>query len=303
LRSSQILGLGKGASSLALGFDRFADLASSAPFLDRFWEAGGNVLDTAWLYQGGRTERILGDWLRSRGVRSAAVIVAKGAHPPHCRPDAVREQLVQTLERLQTDHVDVYFLHRDDPDVPVGEFVDALDAEVRAGRIRGLVGGSNWTLERMDQAIAYAERSGRTQPGALSNQLSLAEMLQPVWPCTQSCFSPTWRAWLQQRQLPNFAWGCHARGFLAARAGRATSDSAEQIRVWHSAANLARRDRADLLARERGASVGQVALAYLRHQSFPVVSIIGPRTLEQLDDSLASRTIELTPEQVAWLEG
>lgn len=300
MRSSEILGLGKGVSPLALGFDRFVDLASSAPFLDRFREAGGNVFDTAWLYQGGRTERILGDWLRSRGVRSEAVIVAKGAHPPHCRPDAVREQLAQTLERLQTDHVDVYFLHRDDLAVPVGEFVDALDAEVRAGRIRGLVGGSNWTLERMQQAIDYAERSGRHRPAALSNQLSLAEMLQPVWPDTQSCSSPAWRAWLQQRQLPNFAWGCHARGFLA---NRAAPDSPEQIRVWHSDANLARRERAGLLAQQLGASAGQVALAYLLHQPFPVVPIIGPRTLPQLDDSLASRALQLTPEQVAWLEG
>ena len=68
-------------------------------------------------------------------------------------------------------------MHRDNPDVPVGEFVDAMDAEVKAGRIRGPFGGSNWTRERMDEAIAYAERTGKQKPGALSNNFSLAEML------------------------------------------------------------------------------------------------------------------------------
>ena len=72
-------------------------------------------------------------------------------------------------------------MHRDNLDVPVGEFVDAMDAEVKAGRIRGPFGGSNWTMARMDEAIAYAESTGKQKPGALSNNFALADMLDPIW--------------------------------------------------------------------------------------------------------------------------
>ena len=93
----------------------------------------------------------------------------------------IGRQLAESLERLGTDHVDVYFMHRDNPDVPVAEFVDALDAEVRAGRIRGPFGGSNWTRERFDEAVAYAGANGKAAPTALSNNFSLAEMVEPIW--------------------------------------------------------------------------------------------------------------------------
>ena len=109
------------------------------------------------------------------------MVIGKGAHTPLCYPEMIGKQLTQSLDRLQTDHVDIYFMHRDNPDVPVGEFVDAMDREVKAGRIRGPFGGSNWTMQRMDEAIAYAERTGKQKPGALSNNFSLAEMLEPIW--------------------------------------------------------------------------------------------------------------------------
>ena len=108
--------------------------------------------------------RCFGEWLANRGVREQSVIIGKGAHTPLCYPDVIGKQLAQSLDRLQTDHVDIYFMHRDNPDVPVGEFVDAMDREVKAGRIRGPFGGSNWTMARMDEAIAYAERTGKQRP-------------------------------------------------------------------------------------------------------------------------------------------
>ncbi|TIU30439.1 MAG: aldo/keto reductase, partial [Mesorhizobium sp.] len=128
---------------------------------------------------------------------------------------------------------DVYFMHRDNPDVPVGEFVDAMDREVKAGRIRGPFGGSNWTMERMDEAIAYAERTGKQKPGALSNNFSLAEMLEPIWAgCVTSSTDP-WKAWLTSRQMPNFAWSSQGRGFFTDRAGRDKQDNEELVRVWY----------------------------------------------------------------------
>src|SRR5690606_35751807 len=130
---------------------------------------------------------------------------------PLVYPDVVGRQLGETLERLKTDYVDVYFIHRDNPIIPVGEFVDAMDEQVRAGRIRGPVGGSNWTRERMDEAIAYARANGRAVPAALSNNFSLAEMLDPIWAGCVAASDDAWKAWLKERQIPNFAWSSQGR--------------------------------------------------------------------------------------------
>lgn len=297
-----LAGLAKAASAVALGFEDFRTFASGAVLLDAFWEKGGNVFDTGWIYGGGYTERLLGEWLTSRGLRDEAVVIAKGAHSPLCYPDVIGKQLAQTLDRLQTDHVDVYFMHRDNPDVPVGEFVDAMDAEARAGRIRGLFGGSNWTMERMDEAIAYAERTGKQKPGALSNNFALAEMLEPIWAGCVTASTPAFKAWLVERQIPNFSWSSQARGFFTDRAGRDKRDNEELVRTWYSEQNFARRDRAIELASKLGKTPIQVALAYVLAQPFPSVPLIGPRTLAELDDSLHALDIELAPELVAWLE-
>ena len=156
-RRRSLPGLPKELSVVALGFEDFRTFSSGAILLDAFWEAGGNLFDTAFVYGAGYTEKLFGDWHTSRGVREEAVLIGKGAHTPLCYPDVIEKQLTQSLDRLKTDYVDIYFMHRDNPDVPVGEFVDAMDAEVKKGRIRGIFGGSNWTRERIDAANAYAE--------------------------------------------------------------------------------------------------------------------------------------------------
>lgn len=296
-----IPGLDKQASAVALGFEDFRTFASGAILLDAFWEAGGNIFDTAYIYGGGNTEKLFGQWHTSRGVREDAVVIGKGAHSPLTYPDVIGKQLTESLDRLQTDYVDIYFMHRDNPDVPVGEFVDAMDAEVKAGRIRGPFGGSNWTRERLDEAIAYAERTGKTKPQALSNNFALAEMLDPVWDGCVTAGTPEFTQWLVDRQVTNFSWSSQARGFFTDSAGRDKRDNEELVRVWYGEQNFERRDRAVELARELGHSPIHVALAYVLAQPFPSVPLIGPRRLVELDDSLKAFDIRLTPEQVSWL--
>lgn len=298
-----IPGLGKEASVAALGFEDFRTFASGSILLDAFFEKGGNMFDTAFIYSGGYTEKLLGEWHKSRGVRNDVVIIGKGAHSPLCYPDVISKQLDVTLDRLQTDHVDIYFMHRDNLSVPVGEFVDAMDAEVKKGRIRGPFGGSNWTKERMDEAIAYADRTGKQRPGALSNNFALAEMLDPIWAGCVTSSTPAFKQWLIDRQFPNFSWSSQARGFFTDRAGRDKRDNEELVRCWYNDQNFGRRDRAVELAHKLGKSPIHVALAYVLAQPFPSVPLIGPRTLGELDDSCLAFDIRLTPEQVKWLEG
>ena len=297
-----IPGLTKQASVVALGFEDFRTFSSVSILLDAFYEAGGNLFDTGFVYGAGKTESLLGEWHTNRGTREEMVIIGKGAHSPLCYPDVIGKQLAQSLDRLQTDYVDIYFMHRDNLDVPVGEFVDAMDAEVKAGRIRGPFGGSNWTKERMDEAIAYAKRTGKTAPGALSNNFALAEMIKPIWAGCIAASDDAYKAWLTEHQIPNFSWSSQARGFFTDRAGRDKLDNEELVNTWYSEKNFGRRDRAVELAKQLNANPIHVALAYVLAQPFPSIPLIGPRTLYELDDSIKAFAIKLTPEQVKWLE-
>lgn len=297
----EIPGLAKPASVLAMGFEDTTTFPGASIMLDGFFERGGNLYDTGWVYGGGRTDAVLGEWLRARGVRDEVVIIGKGAHSPLTYPDVIARQLAETLERLGTDHVDVYFMHRDNPEVPVGEFVDAMDAEAAAGRIRGPFGGSNWTRARFDEAVAYARRTGRRAPTVLSNNFSLAEMNDPIWDGCVAASDAEWRQWLAERGVVDFAWSSQGRGFFTDIAGRDRPGTPEIARVWYSEENFGRRDRAMELAARRGVGPLHVALAYVLAQPFQVVPIIGPRRLVELDDSLRALDVKLTPEEVRWL--
>ena len=297
-----IPGLGKQASAVALGFEDFKTFASGTILLDAFWEKGGNIFDTGFVYGAGYTEKLFGEWHKNRGTREGAVLIGKGAHSPLCYPDVIAKQLTVSLDRMQTDYVDVYFMHRDNLDVPVGEFVDAMDAEVKAGRIRGPFGGANWTKERFDEAVAYAERTGKTKPMALSNNFALSEMLVPIWDGCVTASTDDWKAWLNEKQVTNFSWSSQGRGFFTDRAGRDKLDNEELIRCWYNDKNFARRDRAIELANKLGHNPIHVALAFVLTQPFPSIPLIGPRTLGELDDSLKAFEIKLTPEQVNWLD-
>ncbi|HZY67361.1 MAG TPA: aldo/keto reductase, partial [Devosia sp.] len=291
----QITGVSQPTSLVAMGFEFFPTFASASILLDAFYERGGNLFDTAWVYGSGRSETIFGQWHKSRGVkRDSYVLIGKGMHTPLNYPDQIGKQLTQSLERLGTDHVDIYFMHRDNENVPVGEFVDALNAEVNAGRIRDIFGGSNWTRERFDAALRYAKKNGLTPPAALSNNFALAEMVNPVWPGCIAASDDEWKAWLKRRKLPVFAWSSQARGFFTEAAGRDKRDNPELVNAWYSPRNFKRRDRAVKLAAELGVQPIQVALAYVLNQPLEVVPLIGPRSVGELDVSLAATAIELT---------
>ncbi|MCW2242364.1 aldo/keto reductase [Azospirillum canadense] len=295
------LGLGKLASRIVTGGMALKTYPLAATVYDAFFEAGGTMFDTAYVYGQGNVDRLLGQWLRSRGVREEVVIIGKGAHTPHCTPDAIRPQLFETLDRLGTDYVDLYFMHRDDPSVPVGEFVDVLDALVREGRIRKF-GGSNWTIARMDEANAYAARHGKRGFELLSNNFSLAEIVEPMWEGCIASSDDDSVDWLRHTQIPLFAWSSQARGFFTDRAGRDKFDDPVMAKCWYSETNFQRRDRVHALAAKLGVTPAQVALACLLVQPHPIFPIIGPATLAELRDSLGALRTRLTPEDAVWLK-
>lgn len=295
-----IAGLAKPVSRLVMGCDNQTTLPHAAAMWDDFFERGGNAFDTAFIYGGGLQEKLLGWWMRHRGIRDEVVVIAKGAHTPACNPDDMRRQLQTSLERLQTDHADIYLLHRDNPDIPVGEFVDALNAEVQAGRIR-VFGGSNWSLKRVAAANRYAQRKGLQGFGVVSNNFSLARMVDPVWPGCVSCSDAESRRWLKKHRLPVLSWSSQARGFFTDRAAPDKHDDEQLVRCWYSDDNFERRGRAHALAVKKGVTPIAIAAAYVLAQPFPTFALIGPRLLSETVSSLPCLGVTLSPRELAWL--
>ena len=276
-------------SRLALGTLGFSLKTRDRDYalFDAWLEAGGTVIDTAHVYEDGDAERVLGRWLADRpGARERIVMVTKGAHPDGDRrrvtPADIAADLRDSMERLGGP-VDLYLLHRDDPQVEVGEIVDALDAHRRAGEIRAF-GVSNWTLPRIEEANAYAAAKGVAGIACNSPHLSLAVQNEPPWPGCMSATDAASREWHTRTGMPLLAWSAQAGGYFAGR----DSD------VYDNADNRERRNRAEELGRRTGHTAHAVALAWVLAQPFPVIAAIGPHSVEHLNTSLEALDVSLS---------
>lgn len=298
--SAAIAGLDKPVSRLIMGCDNQETMAHGAAVWDDYYERGGLTFDTAYIYGGGLQEKLLGHWVKHRGLREEVSLIVKGAHTPYCNPDDLVREFDVSLGRLQTGYADLYVMHRDNPDVPVGEFVDVLNEQVRAGRIR-VFGGSNWSLPRIAAANRYAARKGLQGFGVVSNNFSLARMVNPVWGGCIAASDPDSRRWLKKHQFPLLAWSSQARGFFTDRAGPDKRDDEQLVRCWYSDDNFARRERAVALAAKKGVTPIAIAAAYVLHQPFPTFALIGPRFIHETVSSLDCLKVELTPRELAWL--
>lgn len=302
MRYGSIEGVGKPVSRLVMGVDNQRTWPHAAVMLDDFFERGGTCFDTAFVYGSGRCEELLGTWLQRRRVREQAVILGKGAHTPFCTPDDLTRQLLVSLERLQTDYVDIYMLHRDNPEVPVGEFISVLNEHYDAGRMHAF-GASNWSLDRVDEANRWAADHGLRGFSALSDNFSLARMVEPPWAGCVAASDEESKAWLVRHQLPLMPWSSQARGFFApGRASRDDLTDAELVRCWYSDGNFERLARARSLAASRGVDTIVIALAYVLCQPFPTFPLIGPRALIETDVSMRALAVELEPDQLRWLD-
>ncbi|WP_112237034.1 aldo/keto reductase [Kribbella monticola] len=296
----EVPGLAKPVSRLVMGVDNQPTLPHAAMIFDDFFERGGTTFDTAYIYSGGRGEKLLGQWMKSRGNRDDVVVIGKGAHTPHCDPESITRQLGESLDRLQTDHVDLYLMHRDNEEIPVGEFVDVMDSHFRAGRIKAY-GGSNWSLERFDEANAYAAAHGKQPLTLLSNHLSLARAYDVPWAGCRHVSDDESQAWLRERQVALFPWSSQARGFFTGRAKPEDRSDEELVRCFYSDENFERLRRARELASKHGVEPTAIALAWLLHQPYPVFPLIGPRQISETRTSTPGLSVALSADEVAWL--
>lgn len=278
--------------------------------LDAVYELGCMTFDTAHVYGNGDVERVLGRWIRTNGIREQVVILDKGAHHNQDRkrvtPFDIASDIHDSLARLQTDHIDLYALHRDDPSAPVGPIIEALNACQRAGKI-GLFGASNWRAERIAAANAYAEEHGLAPFVFSSPHFSLAVLVEAPW---DDCISITGdfafeQQWYAANDMPIFCWSSLAGGWFSDRITRENAAShAEELcmRCYCSEDNWKRLDRARQLGAEIGATPAQIALAYVRRQAFNTIPLVAAYSPAEFKDLAAALDIALTDRDVDWLD-
>jgi aryl-alcohol dehydrogenase-like predicted oxidoreductase len=286
--------------ALCLGGNVFgwtADEPQSRAVLDAYVGAGGNFIDTAnsYLTEHGRSETIIGRWLADRGDRDELVVATKvgGGRGPvrNLRAETIEGEAHASLERLQTDRIDLYYAHFDDLQTPLEESLRAFDALVRAGTVRHL-GASNYTPERLTAALE------------LQRDLGLAEftVLQPQYSLVERDFEHTLLPIAEAWDLAVAPYFALASGFLTGKYrpdGEAVeSQRADGARAYLDRGGAAVLEALDAVAAAHETTVAAVALAWLRARPPVIAPIASARTTEQLDQILPGATIALTAAEV-----
>jgi aryl-alcohol dehydrogenase-like predicted oxidoreductase len=292
---------------LALGGNVFgwtADEATSFDILDAFVAEGGDMVDSADVYsawvpghQGGESETVIGNWLkRSPAKRDKVVIATKVGFFEGLAPDKIAAACDASLRRLGIETIDLYYHHKDDPNVPLAESLGAMDALVKAGKVRA-IGLSQYSAERLDEAIRAAEANGLARPCALQTWYNLVER-------------PKLEGELRDTALAHGMgivpfYGL-ANGFLTGKY-RSKDDLEKSVRGLRNVEYLEGRgmrvlEALDRVAAETGAALATIALAWTIAQPGVTSTLASATSVDQLKQSIAAMHLRLTPKQLALLD-
>ena len=294
-------------SALCLGGNVFgwtSDEAQSHQVLDAFVEAGQNFVDTADVYSawapghtGGESETVLGTWMASRSNRDRVVIATKVAQHPDAQglsQPTMTRACEASLRRLQTDHIDLYYAHVDDPDTPQEETLAAFDALVRDGKVRAIA-ASNFSAERLRSAQEISEREGLARYVAVQDRYNLM---------ARSGYEGEYAVAVAELGLLSFPYSGLATGFLTGKyRDPATQDSprTQAARAHQGERGERVLDAVAAVADAHGVTMTAVSLAWLAAQPTVSAPIASARTVEQLPDLLAMVDLQLTPHELAQL--
>ena len=280
-----------------------ADRTASFAILDRFAARGGSMIDTADVYsawvpghRGGESEAMIGAWLRENGARDRVLIATKvGMGEGGLRPDAVRAAAQNSRDRLGVDAIDLYFAHQDDPDVPLDEVLGAFGELRDAGIVRA-IGASNYSAERLGEALRVADAKGLPRFTAMQPELNLLDRAQYEGALQRLCIA---------EGLGVIPYYSLAAGYLSGKY-RSADDLGQSPRGYKAKAYMAGKGPAvlavmDRIAAETGASLAQIALAWVAAQPGVTAPIASATTVAQLDDIMDSMALRLTGEQLAAL--
>lgn len=289
------------------------DQDASFALLDTYAENGGNFIDTArvysaWLPDGADTsEKTIGAWISARGNRDEIVLATKGAHPdlksmttPRMSPADIQFDIEASLRCLQTDVIDIYWLHRDDVTTPAGEIIEMMNEHIKQGTIR-YVACSNWSVNRIKEANDYARE--HSLAGFVANQpmWSIAEPnRENIGDKTIVVADDEDIAFHRQSQMTMIPYTSQAKGFFSKLEEKRAKES--DLKTYDNPTNHARFQRILELSKKHNVTVSTIVLSYVTSQSFTAVPIIGARTIEQLTDSLQDSDLRLNADEVAYLE-
>ncbi|MEV8524413.1 aldo/keto reductase [Streptomyces sp. NPDC052000] len=293
---------------LALGGNVFgwtADEDQSFAVLDAYTSGGGNFIDTADAYShwapglsGGESETIIGKWTAARGNRDDVVIATKvGAHPEYkgLSASTIKAAAEESLRRLGTDHIDLYYTHYDDPTVSVEEIITALDQLVRDGKVRAIA-ASNITPARLQEFLDFSDREGLAKYVALQPHYNLV---------SRDTYEDALQETASRAGLAAVPYYALASGFLTGkyRPGQRVDSARAEGAGKHLQTERGRKVLAalDKIAQERGAEIATVALAWLAARPTVAAPIASARTVEQLPALLAVADLELTDAEVSAL--
>lgn len=305
-------------SSLCMGSGEFGagiDRQDAFLLLDTFVEHGGTFIDTAKIYndwipgESSRSEKVIGEWMRLRKNRYSIILATKGAHfhlstphIPRLAPEEIISDLDTSLQNLQTNTIDLYWLHRDDPRRPIEEIMRTLFSQVQAGKIR-YYGCSNWKIDRLQEAQAFAVKNNIPGFAAVQNMWSLAH-INPggiADPTIVVMEGPLF-AYHQSQQLAAIPFSAQANGlFQKLAVGGIDSISPNLKRTYINSATEQRFSRSLQLHEQTGLTLSQIVLGYLLSQPFPTIPVFSSRNLEQLGDTLSAADVHLTKGQMAFL--
>ena len=283
-------------------------------YLDKYKELGGWCIDTArvycdWLENGHNvSEGVIGRWLKSRNCRKNTVIATKGGHPAMGHMDENRldrksltDDLNASLECLGTDYIDIYFLHRDDPTVPVSEIMPVLNDFYKSGKIH-FIGVSNWTSERIEEANRFAEENG-LEPIRISQiRYSLAHASPDTFgDKTLVCMDSKEFLWYKKHNFPVMAFSPQAKGFFAKLAKGDTAKNLPEGQ-YASTANLAKLARVKKLSEKTGDTPAVIPIGYLNSQPFFVSSVFAISKMWQLEEDMSAQDLKYDEKTIAYLE-
>ena len=267
---------------IILGSDYFGGAISQQTAfenMDLYIENGGNTIDTARLYVDGKSEEIIGKYLKERNLKNKIIISTKAAHPPveHMEINRLSQAEIErdvdtSLSLLGVDSIDILWLHRDDRSVPVETVVDAMASIIKKGKVK-YWGVSNWQASRMEQANIYAKSNGLPQIFGGQIQWSLAKPSH-VYDSTLVAMNSTQAEYYKRYDAPVFAFASQGKGFFEKYDQNCLSEKAreryyceENIRTYHMLKKI---------STETGYSLTALGLAYLINQkAFDVFPIIG----------------------------
>lgn len=303
--------------SLCFGTADFDDISKQEIYfsrLDKYVECGGSCIDTARVYcsftENGAdvSETVVGNWMEERRSRDKIIISTKGGHPPFedmSRSRLSKEELdfdlSRSLECLKTDFVDIYFLHRDDKDIPVEEIMPILNEYVKQKKVRFL-GASNWSTDRIEEANKYALKAG-LEPFRISQiNYSLAHTSADMFEDpTLECMDLNQYIWYRDNNFPVMAFSPQAKGFFTRIAEGASVKNITEGR-FVSTANLARLARVKQYCEKTGLSPAVVTLGYLNSHEFPVTSVFTAGSLEHIAEDMTAQDLKFDYRTVAFLE-